>query len=125
MSAKDLVLDFLRKEGFLPEVAENGNVVFKYQMTTFVFFVDENDEGFFQLAMPHIYDVTEDNRELVLEAANRVNQSLKVMKACVVDNSVWLMFEILLDATPDVKDIMPRALSILMGSRQAFYQELD
>jgi len=125
MSAKDLVLDFLRKEGFLPEVDENGNVVFKYQMTTFVFFVDENDEGFFQLAMPHIYDVTEDNRELVLEAANRVNQSLKVMKACVVDNSVWLMFEILLDATPDVKDIMPRALSILMGSRQAFYQELD
>lgn len=125
MNAKDLVLDFLRKEGFCPEVDERGNIVFKYQMTTYVFFTDKDDDEFFQLAMPGIYDVTEDNRELVLEATNKVNQTMKVIKLIVTSDSVWVLFEILLDTTPDVKDIMPRAFSILEDGRRNFYEALQ
>lgn len=125
MNAKELVLDFLRKEGFTPTVDERNNIVFKYQMTTYVFFTDENDDEFFQLTMPAIYDVTEDNRELVLEAANKVNQSMKVIKIIVTQESVWVLFEILLDETPQVEDIMPRAFRIMEDGRRKFYEQIE
>lgn len=120
-------MDFLRKQGFCPEVDEdNGNIVFKYQMCTFVFFNNENDEEFFQLAFPNIFDVTEDNRELVLEAANKVNSSIKVTKIIVVgDRSVWAVFENILDQSPEVNTIIPRALAILQHARQDFYEALQ
>ena len=125
MKTTERVLEFLKTQGFCPEVDEHGGIIFKYQMATFLFINNDEDEEFFQLAMPHIYQVTDDNRDIVLEAANKTNTSMKVAKISVMDDSVWAFFEILLDQSPDVKDIIPRALNILMGARQALYENLN
>lgn len=126
MKTSEMVLNFLRQQGFCPEIdQDNGNIIFKFQMANFLFINNDEDEEFFQLIMPGIYDVTEDQREIIMETANKVNHSIKVVKACILRDSVWLFFEILLDHTPDVEDIIPRALSILQGARQHFYQELN
>lgn len=126
MKTSEKVLEFLRSQGFCPEVdSDNGNIVFKYQMLTFLFVNNDEDSDFFQLIMPNIYDVTDDNRDIVLEAVNKTNLSLKVAKAAVLDDSVFLFFEILLDQSPEVKDIIPRALSILQGTRQTFYENVN
>ncbi len=125
MKTTERVLDFLKTQGFCPEVDEHGGIIFKYQMATFLFINNDEDEEFFQLAMPHIYQVTDDNRDIVLEAANKTNTSMKVAKISVMDDSVWAFFEILLDQSPDVKDIIPRALNILMGARQTLYENLN
>ena len=77
------------------------------------------------MGMPQIYDVTEENRELVLEAANKTCLNIKVIKACVVDESVWIIFENLLDSSPEVKDILPRALSIMQAAQQEFYKNMS
>ena len=63
-----MVLDFLRQQGFCPEVDQNNNIVFKSEMKTFIFFNNDSDEEFFQLALPGIFDVNEENHDLVLEA---------------------------------------------------------
>lgn len=127
MKTTEMVMDFLRKQGFCPEVDEdNGNILFKYQMSTFIFFNNDDDEEFFQLAFPNIYDVNEENREMVLEAANKVNSSIKVTKIILVgDHSVWAVFENILDQSPEVDTIIPRALGILQHARQAFYEALQ
>ena len=126
MKTTEMVMNFLRQQGFCPEVDEdNGNILFKYQMANFLFVNNDEDEEFFQLLMPGIYDVTDDNRDMVLEAANKVNHSIKVVKACVINDNVWLFFENLLDHTPEVEDSIPRALAILQGARQHFYQEIS
>lgn len=121
-----MVLNFLRQQGFCPEVdKENGNILFKYQMANLLFINNDEDKEYFQLIMPRIYDVTDDNRNLVLEVANKVNDNIKIVKTCVVDDSVWLFFENLLDHTPEVGDIIPRALDILKGAHRYFYQEIS
>jgi hypothetical protein len=125
MKTTERVLEFLKTQGFCPEVDEHGGIIFKYQMATFLFINNDEDEEFFQLAMPHIYQVTDDNRDIVLEAANKTNTSMKVAKISVLDDSVWAFFEILLDQSPDVKHIIPRALNILMGARQTLYENLN
>lgn len=125
MKTTERVLEFLKTQGFCPEVDEHGGIIFKYQMATFLFINNDEDEEFFQLAMPHIYQVTDDNRDIVLEAANKTNTSMKVVKISVLCDSVWAFFEILLDQSPDVKDIIPRALNILMSARQTLYENLN
>ena len=50
---------------------------------------------------------------------------MKVAKLCVINESVWAFFEILLDQSPDVKDIIPRALNILMGARKTLYENIS
>jgi hypothetical protein len=94
-------------------------------MKTYIFFNNDEDEDFFQLALPGIFDVTEDNRELVLEACNKTNFTLKVAKCCIPHDDVWVLFEILLDSSPEVKDIIPRALAILQGAQQQFYENMQ
>lgn len=125
MKTSESVLEFLRTQGFCPEVDEHGSIIFKYQMVTFLFINNDEDNEFFQLTMPFIYDVTDDNRDIVLEAVNKTNANMKVAKVCIIDESVWAFFEILLDQSPDVKDIIPRALNILMGARQTLYENLN
>ncbi len=124
MATTQLVVDFLRQQGFCPEIDENQNVFFKYQMTNFIFLNNDSDEEFFQLVMPGIYDVTEENREVVLEVCNKVTLGIKVCKAVVQGENVNLYFEIFLDSTPNVADIIPRALRALEASRREFYESI-
>ena len=126
MKTSERVLEFLKQQGFCPELdPDNGNIVFKYQMCTYLYINNDEDEDFFQLALPGIMDVTEDNRELILEAANKTNLRIKVVKCCIPRDDVWVFFEILLDSSPEVKDIIPRALAILQGARQQFYENMN
>lgn len=125
---RDLVVDYLRTEGYVPQIDPDGYVVFKCEGVTFLFFDNENDEEFFQLAIPAIYEVTDDNREMVLEACNTITRELKVVKCIVVNSSdgdsssVWLFCEVFLDRDPKIDDIMNRCMPILQHSRRAFYE---
>lgn len=121
----DLMIEFLRSQGFKYELDEDGDLFFKYQMRNFLYYANDDDQGFFQIAMPAIFDVTEDNREAVLEAANSVTASIKVAKVVIIGEKVWLFAELLLDSTPVYDDIVPRVLDILMGTQQQFYEALQ
>ena len=125
MVPSELMFNFLKQQGFCPEVEEYG-IAFKYQMKNFIFWKNDDDRGFFQLILPGIFDVNEENINTVLHAANRVNCDLKVAKANVMNGeSVWLFFEILIDGTPVFEDLVPRALDILLGAQAAFYKSLQ
>jgi hypothetical protein len=126
MKTSERVMEFLKQQGFCPEIdPENGNIIFKYQMRTYIFINNDEDESFFQLALPGIVNVTEENRELVLEACNKTNFNMKVVKCCIPHDDVWVFFENLLDSSPEVSDIIPRALAILQRAQIEFYQNMQ
>lgn len=117
-------MQFLKKEGLMPEVMDNNNIIFKYQMRTFMYVENDEDASFFQLMMPAIYDVTDDNRDAVLVAANNITKGYKIVKCVVMDDNVWLSAETLLDSSPQLEDIVPRFLELLINVQQAFYNEI-
>ena len=117
-------MQFLKQEGLMPEVMDNNNIIFKYQMRTFMYVENDEDASFFQLMMPAIYDVTDDNRDAVLVAANNITKGYKIVKCVVMDNDVWLSAETLLDSSPQLEDIVPRFLELLINVQQAFYNEI-
>ena len=124
MKTSELMMQFLKKEGLMPEVMDNNNIIFKYQMRTFMYVENDEDASFFQLMMPAIYDVTDDNRDAVLVAANNITKGYKIVKCVVMDNDVWLSAETFLDSSPQLEDIVPRFLELLINVQQAFYNEI-
>lgn len=126
MTNTELVKEFLSEEGFRYEVNEkNGNIDFKYEMKNYFYVNNDEDNEYFQLVMPNIFDVTEDNRDIALEAANKVNINTKVVKACVMEKGVWLFLETVLDHSPEMNTVIPRALRILQYAYNLFYKTIQ
>jgi hypothetical protein len=126
-------MEFLAEEGFRPHETPFG-IAFKSEGLNFLYFKDEDDEQYFRLMMPAIFVVTEDNEDTVLSVMNDVNGTIKVVKLYTMDiededgkseKSVWAAFEILADTTPELNDIVPRAIALLRGARIAFLAKLE
>lgn len=119
MKTMDIVKEYLASEGYRYEVDSDGDIVFKYQGLTLYFPNNESDPYFFRIIMPNIYTV-EGNREKVLEAVNAVSRDMKVIKAYLVEDRLWLSIEMYIDSTPELNDFVPRCLNILYdGYRRA------
>ncbi len=133
MDLNKLMMDYLAEEGFRPHETPFG-IAFKIEGTNYLYFKDEDDEQYFRLMMPAIFVVTEDNEDMIMRAMNDVNGNIKVVKLYTMDmeddkgkkeTSVWVAFEILADSTPELGDIVPRAISLLQGARIAFLAKLE
>ena len=125
MNLKELTQEYLRKEGFCPEETEFG-LYFKCEGKNFLLIYDDDDEQYFRLMMPCIFEMTDENEDEVYRAMNEVNSSVKVIKAYIMcENEVWLGFEVLVDTTPVVGDFIPRAISMLNGGARKFFQTLQ
>ena len=133
MDLNKLMIDYLAEEGYRPHETPFG-IAFKNEGFNFLFFKDEEDEQYFRLMMPAIFEVTEDNEDMILKAMNDVNGNIKVVKLYTMEmenedgkksTSVWVAFEILADTTPEMADIVPRAIALLKGGRIAFLTRLE
>ena len=124
MKTSEMVFNYLKSQGLMPEFDERNNILFKYQMKTFLYFSDDNDVAFFNLTLPRIFDVTDENRMEVFEAINEVNETTKVVKLTIAGDSVWCATEIMMDSTPELNDLIPRLINILLNSQQKFYNNI-
>ena len=120
---KEDIGKYLASEGLQPQERDFG-YYFRYQMRNFFIEYDEDDDQYLRIIMPGIYEANEDNLLEVLQACNEVDQSRKVIKCYVSDEDVDLAAELLVDETPILGDIVPRALGMLLGGQETFYKAL-
>lgn len=127
MANLDDIISYLQGEGLMPSKDEDGDIVFKYQMNNYIIFDTSDDEPYLQIAMPHIYDVTDDNLVEVLAACNNINRTMKVAKTIITGDcrSVWAVYEKILDSNPVYDDFLPRALNILVETQKNFYEVVE
>lgn len=123
MKTEELVKEYLSSEGFRYDVDEDGDIHFKFEGTNLFFTVDENDQSFFRLIMPNIYEV-KDDRLKVLEAISNVNRDMKVLKAFLIQDRLWLSVEIFIDSTPELDDFFPRCIGLLKAGRERIAAEI-
>ena len=125
MTTSERVFEYLKYQGLVPEFDDRKSIRYKYQMKNFFYINNDNDPPFINLTLPNIFEVTDDNRMAVLEAMNEVNDTTKVIKLTVTKSgNVWESTEIMLDSTPELDDVFPRLLNILLNTRQKFYDLL-
>ena len=120
---KEDIGKYLASEGLQPQERDFG-YYFRYQMRNFFIDYDQEDEQYLRVIMPGIYEVDENNLVDVLTAANVVDRDRKVVKCFVLDEDVHVATELLIDATPNLEDIVPRALGMLLGAQECFNKAL-
>ena len=123
MRTEELVKQYLSSEAYRYDIDADGDIHFKYEGVNLFFTVDKNDQSFFRLIMPSIYTL-EGNRTKVLEAINTVTRDLKVIKAFLVEDHLWLAVEIFIDSTPELEDFFPRCMGLLKAGREKIAAEI-
>ena len=118
----DLINAWLYNEGYKHETDEDGDVHFRYN-GRHLYFTPDDDETYFRLIMPNIYEV-EDNRVKVLEACNTITRDYKVVKAYLVKDRLWLSIEMFVDSTPEVGDFFERCCRILTSAYEDTAKEI-
>jgi hypothetical protein len=120
-----LYVDYLKGEGYSPEVNSDGNVSFKYEGMKYLILIDPKDRAFYQLALPGFWKIDgDDQRQKALAAANQAMLSTKVAKVLVFKTAVSASFELLTKDPADFSATFRRGLSSIQLAAKKFSDEM-
>ena len=132
MNINGLVSRCLKAQGIVTKKSDLG-LNFTYQGWNFLLWNDREDPSLFRLTLPGIFDVTDANFARAIMACNNINWNYKVVKAVLYDYedgkdkgaSVWMCYEQVLDAAPDMDTLMRNAIQSLLSACEAFTKEMN
>lgn len=100
----------LAELGFQLEQIKDLGFKFSYEGTNFFFMPNEDDEEFLNIAVPEIYDLEEETPLTFIALMNKINSTLKYIKAYEVGKSVWLFYERELYGDEDLTKVISRMI---------------
>ena len=114
---KEKILETLRSLGFKLVQTDDENVYeFNYEGVSMLYMYNVNDEEFLNITVPCIMQVEEDNIMLVSALTEKVNATLKYIKAYIYGNHVWLSYEreLIDDSHSEDKDFLKVVSSMIL-----------
>lgn len=91
---KEQVLKALSALGFIPEEIEGFGYRFEYEGLTLIYSEDDEDTKCVTLIVPDVFDISEDNRQVVLEAMVKLCGKMKYVQPHIMfENQVWLNYQ--------------------------------
>ena len=90
---KEKILEAFRELGFKLEEEEGMGYCFNYEGMNLLYMYNENDEEFLNIALPGIVEVEDDKMLQICALLEKINSTLKYIKAYMLGNSVWLFYE--------------------------------
>lgn len=121
---KDDVLKALDNLGFNVEEINEYFFHFEYEELDYLYNYDEDDEDFLHLSIPAIFQVTEDNAEMVMPVINRANDIIKYAKIVYSQEMVWATFEYPLFEWVDIEELLEFAIRVLQCAAVTFNRVL-
>jgi hypothetical protein len=126
MANTDLYAEYLRSEGYRPEVADDL-VWFKHEGGNFAICIDDDDPEYFQLTYPNFWKIeSEAERQAAIRSADDVTRRCKVAKVYVRTDGddVFADVEEFLGRREDFQPIFPRAVSALHLATRLFVEDM-
>lgn len=90
---KEKVMEVFAELGFKLEQMDDLGYEFSYEGTNFIFMPSADDEDFLNICVPGIYDLEEESPLTFIELMNKINSTLKYIKAYELSKSIWLFYE--------------------------------
>ncbi|MCW7752654.1 hypothetical protein OOT00_01485 [Desulfobotulus sp. H1] len=123
---QNLYMEYLKGEGYRPEVDEDGDVMFRREGKIYFLFVTEDDSDFFRLVLPNIWPIESIEENLqVLAAADFSNALSKVSKVYTVNDDVWVSIEMFLPSQKDFSQIFRRSMEALDNGVANFVRKMQ
>lgn len=122
---KEEIANHFKAMGFELEELPDYAYVTQYEGMTMLYLFDDDDDKFFRMVAPKIFDVTDDNRESLLAIANEINIKLKYSKTSVLDDSVWVCYEHYLLEEDYIDAIIEHTMLLLQATVYAFFRRVN
>jgi arginine/ornithine N-succinyltransferase beta subunit len=120
-------VDFLKAEGYLPEVDESGHVHFKREGITYYILIDATDPAYLRLWLPNFWRAADDaSRREALDALNTVHAQIKVAKVVMdKDGHASSYVEIFASGPEEAARLLPRCASAALGAARSFLEKVE
>lgn len=103
---KEKILAAFENLGFNLEDNESLGYHFYYEGINFLYMYNEDDEDFLNISVPSIYDFEKDNKEKYDELKEKINSTLKYVKAYTLGDSLWIFYERDLLGNEDLEEVI-------------------
>jgi hypothetical protein len=80
MEKRELILSVIEKQGYTPQVDDDGDVYIYYQMKKVFFMFSDDAENYLVVTCPNVSEVEEGGEALALAACNKATRELKLVK---------------------------------------------
>lgn len=107
---KEKILEAFAELGFQLEQMDDFGYGFSYEGTNFIFMPNTDDEEFLNICVPGIYDLEEESPLSFIELMNKINSTLKYIKAYELGKSIWLFYERELFGDEDLAKVISRMI---------------
>ena len=107
---KEKILDAFKALGFEMEDMEGLGYGFEYEGKHFLYMYNEDDEDFLNIALPAVLDMDDENNMGFYQVMDKINGTLKYVKANKLNDSMWLFYERELFGDEDMKQILSRMI---------------
>lgn len=107
---KEKVLETLHELGFKTEEMEALGYCFSYEGYKYLYMPVENDDSFVSISLPNIAEIDEDNQMLYGKLTDRINSTVKYVKAYTYDNGIWLSYEREIIGEEVLADVIPNMI---------------
>lgn len=105
---KEKILETLRELGFKYEESDEAGYLFHYEGINLLLFYDGKDEDFLNISVPCIYDFEDGNALACCALSEKINSTLKYVKAYMLGGSMWLFYERELSGNDDLPQLITR-----------------
>ena len=103
---KEKILAAFENLGFNLEDNESLGFSFNYEGINYLYMYNEDDEDFLNISVPGIYDIEEDNKEHYDALKEKINSTLKYVKAYTIGKGLWLFYERELLGNEDLEEVI-------------------
>lgn len=102
---KEKILDAFKALGFEMEDMVVG-YDFQYEGKHYLYMYNEDDEDFLNIALPAVHSMDDEDTLGFYQLIDKINATLKYVKANTINDSIWLFYERELLGGEDLKQVI-------------------
>ena len=129
---KEQILNTFAAMGFQLEEMEGFGYGFLYEGINYLYMPNDDDEDFLNIAVPAIVEINDENIHAAHLLMDKLNSTLKYVKANKLGDSMWLFYERELYGGEDFEKLLSRmilhleaALNFYRNAMANIKEELD
>ncbi len=107
---KEQILEAFKALGFEMEYMEGLGYGFQYEGKNFLYMYNEDDEDFLNIALPGVLDIENENDLTFFQLMDKINATLKYVKANKFGDGMWLFYERELLGGEDLNLVLSRMI---------------
>ncbi len=111
----------LKDMGFDLVSVSKGVYMFGFEGVKMLYMPDSKDPECMRLAIPCVYEITNENKDLMAEIINETNLKIKYAKAMVISDQVWLNYECFVPENTDAEEVITHCLLVLSAMKRLFF----